>query len=202
MKTQCPEFSYDIVKSVISAFAYLKEHEGAIDLAVVDLGLPASDDGEDYRSLHGLDIIDEICRKYSKIPVLINSTTTVQNEILEKYANKGLILRHCHALRATQLLSFTKKGNVHLIEPYPYGTKKFVFWVDSDDEALIKKYFEELNKLILEKEDSGEFDEFSNTKLTIESNKIILDSNDQALSDLIKWLDYDDEIMKLFGADE
>lgn len=201
MTARCPEFSYDIVGSVISAFAYLKELEGAIDLAVVDLGLPESDDGENYRSLNGLEIIDEICRKYPKIPVLINSTTAVPSEILEKYADKGLILRHCHALRATQLLSFTKKGNVHLIEPYPYGTTKFVFWVDSDDEALIKKYFEELNKLILEKENSGEFDRFSETKLTIESNKIILNSNDQELADLIIWLDMDDEIMKLFGAE-
>lgn len=202
MEAQCSEFTYDVVKSELSACAYLKEHQGAIDLAVVDLGLPLSDNGDEYHYLRGMEVIDEISRKYSKIPVLINSTTTVETELWQKYAETGLILRHYYSLRATTLLSFAKKGNVHLVEPYsPYWPHKFVFWVDSDDEALIKKYFEKLNDLIIEREDSGEFDSYKAKTLTIEGNKIILDSEDLALSDLIDWRDTDDEIMKLFGAE-
>ena len=109
LKEQHVDFTYAVIGCSDFAIQYLKEHKNAIDLAVIDLGLPKSDDGDNYHSLRGLDIIDEICNKYPKIPVIINSVTHVSKEKIQKYVDGGLIIKHCKPLSPEKLIRFMKK---------------------------------------------------------------------------------------------
>lgn len=178
---QCStEFTYVIINSSKSAARYILEHGSDIDLAVIDLGLPMFDNGSEYHALRGLDVIDVIYRKFPIIPIIINSTTDVSKEIIQCYVENGLIIKHCKPLRENTLLSFTKKGNVHLVEPYFDDTDTFVFWVDSEDDALVKKYFNQIEKNISElKLETPNL----NATVTISSNnKIILICNDELIA--------------------
>lgn len=168
--------TYKVISSSDSAIRYLKEHDNAIDLAVVDLGLPKNDDGDDYHFLRGLDIIDEICNKYPRIPVIINSVTDVPRHILQQYADSGLIVKHCKPLLSQKLIRFMQKGNVHLIEPNFDYSGIFVFWVDSDDNSLVRKHYNHLKEALIELD----------VEITISSNKIRLVSNDRFLEFLIR----------------
>lgn len=180
LKEHCDEFAsngtYDVIKSSDSAIRYLKEHENDIDLAVVDLGLPKNDDGDNYHILRGLDIIDEICNNHPKIPVIINSVTDVPKQKLQQYADSGLIVKHCKPLLSQKLIRFMQKGNVHLIEPNIDYSGVFVFWVDTDDDSLVRKYYNRLKETLIE----------LNAEVTVSSNKIRLVSNDAGLEILIR----------------
>lgn len=74
-------FTYEICKSVNSALSYIFSHNN-IDLIVLDLGLPKTDDSNcfvDYDKYAGLEIIREIYyrRKQIDIPIIINSDTKI-----------------------------------------------------------------------------------------------------------------------------
>lgn len=180
---QSVEFSYDVIGDSDSAIRYLEEHENAIDLAVIDLGLPKSGDRSGYHVLRGLDVVDEICNKYPKIPVIINSTTYLPAEKLKPYAEKGLILKHCKPLYSQRLIRFTEKGNIHLIEPNIGWSGIFVFWVDTDDNALVERYANQLEKSIeMLREGFPDIE----AEVTISSNKITLVSKHHFLDFMIR----------------
>lgn len=136
--------------------------------------------------LRGLDIIDEICRKYSNIPVIVNSTTMIPENKMEYYSQK-LIIKHCRPLSEKTLLSFTKKGSIHLIEPIFPRSGKFVFWVDTDDKTLLERRFKQLEsniaKLINEVP-------HSKANVTISPNKKIITIECDENSDLYQELDW------------
>jgi CheY-like chemotaxis protein len=110
LKTKKLDFSYKIVKSCSSAMRYLFKHFNEIDLIILDLGLPFSDDGSEYDSLEGLFIIEELLRKNIKIPVIINSTTEIPNEkeLFEKYLKQNSIIQHVPELKGNFLFDFIK----------------------------------------------------------------------------------------------
>lgn len=166
LEEHCTEFTSIVIGSTNSAIRYISEHGGEVDLAVVDLGLPMFDDGTEYNILRGLDIIESMYKEYTKIPIIINSTTDIPEETLEYYADR-LIIKHYRQLDGKTLLSFTQKGFIHLIEPNFCDSGKFTFWVDSEDEALFTKYFNQLTSNISEILESGD------ASVTISSNHII-----------------------------
>jgi len=102
------DFSYEIVKSYHSASKYIAEHVNEIELAIVDLGLPMFDNGENYNELEGLVIVDRILRKKISIPIIINSTTEIPNEAeyFERYTNRNAIIKHVQFLDGKWLIDF------------------------------------------------------------------------------------------------
>lgn len=64
-------------KSVCPAIQYAVEKSRVISGIILDLGLTSFDDSVDYRRDRGLDLVKELTRKGIKIPILINSTTTI-----------------------------------------------------------------------------------------------------------------------------
>lgn len=183
LKDQNVDFSHVIINCSDFAIQYLAEHNDGIDLAIVDLGLPKTDDCKEYSATRGLDIIDEICNKYPKIPVIINSEAYLPNAVLQHYADTGLIFKHCKPLLSQKLIQFTKKGNIHLIEPNIGYSGVFVFWVDSDDSVLVKNYANQLKKSI--EALKNDFSELT-YEITVSSNKIKLVTKEPFLESLIR----------------
>jgi len=111
LKLQGVQFSYEIVKSVNSAVRYLVNHKDEIDLAVVDLGLPWFDEGDEFDKLNGLVVVAQILRYKVTIPVIINSTTEIQEEedFLERYTNKNAVVKHVQSLDGEWLIEFLKQ---------------------------------------------------------------------------------------------
>jgi len=110
LKKQDLVFSYEITKSSSNAMRYLFKHFHEIDLIILDLGLPFSDDGSEYDSLGGLFIIEELMRKNIKMPVIINSTTEIldEKELFEKYRKQNGIIEHISELKGDFLFDFIK----------------------------------------------------------------------------------------------
>lgn len=111
MKEQGIEFTYEIAKSVNSAGRYLVKHKDEIDFAVVDLGLPWFDEGDSFDKLNGLIVVAQILRYKVNVPVIINSTTEIPNEVefLMPYTEKGAIVKHVQALDGKWLVEFVKQ---------------------------------------------------------------------------------------------
>lgn len=184
LKEQHVDFTHDVIGCSDFAIQYLEDHKNAIDLAVIDLGLPKSDDCEGYSATRGLDIIDEICNKYPNIPVIINSETYLPNAVIQHYADSGLIFRHCQPLLSQKLIQFMKKGNIHLIEPNIGYSGVFVFWVDSDDSVLVKNYANQFKKSIETLE--NDFHRLLTYEITVSSNIIKLVTKEPFLESLIR----------------
>lgn len=166
LKENDAEFTYDIVKSVESAVQYLAKNINQIDLAVLDLGLPMYDNGSGYSSLAGLAIVEKIIAENPKIPVIINSTTEVPEEDMQKFVDSGLIIKHSRHLRCDILLRFIQKDSVNLIEPNNYyDGGKYVFWVNSEDKDVIDNYAKSLEENL---------NEFSGVSVSVSGQKITL----------------------------
>ena len=96
------------IVSVNSAIRYIFSNYSAIDLIILDLGLPIMDDSFEMNELNGLMVLSFLVRKKIYIPVVINSTTTIpnENEVLEDYTAKGLNVCHTKKLTADWLYSY------------------------------------------------------------------------------------------------
>lgn len=102
------DFSYEILKSAVSAMRYIFRNADNIDLIVLDLGLPLyENDYSDYDKLEGLSIISQLLRENRKIPVIINSETDIPNEekFLEAY-RKNAKVEHVKELFDDWFLEF------------------------------------------------------------------------------------------------
>lgn len=114
LKSKNINFSYEIVKSVTSAMKYIwpkpTKLNTEIDLIITDLGLPLYEDGSDYESLNGLNIIDELIRKDVSIPIIINSTTKTPNltAYTDSYSKKNRLFFHVESLTGTWLENYIK----------------------------------------------------------------------------------------------
>ena len=104
-------FSFEIVKSVNSACRYIVEHSNQIDLIVLDLGLPLSDNGANYDSLNGLLVVKEMMRKHINIPIIINSCTEIPNEknYLKQCKDNNIVIMHAEFLNGKILTEFMEK---------------------------------------------------------------------------------------------
>ena len=111
LKLKGVEFKYEIAKSVNSAGRYIVKNKDNVDLAVVDLGLPWFDDGDNFDKLNGLVVVTQILRCKMSIPVIINSTTEIPSEedFLEPYIEKNAVIKHVHSLDGEWLIEFIKK---------------------------------------------------------------------------------------------
>lgn len=79
LKEKKLNFDYSIFKSSNSALNYIVENLSKIDLLVLDLGLPKSDDNNYlYDKYEGLFVLEQILRKTKDIPIIINSTTIIK----------------------------------------------------------------------------------------------------------------------------
>lgn len=103
-------FTYEVIGSVYSAIRYLNKHSNEVDLAIVDLGLPLTDDGSDYESLNGLLVTEFIMKikENKNIPIIINSSTQIPNEkqVLKKYTDEGINITHVEMLNVKWLLNY------------------------------------------------------------------------------------------------
>lgn len=106
------DFTYDIVKSCSKASRYVRSNSN-IDLIVVDLGLPIFDNEPVTNPAEGLILIKDIVRKFTSIPIIINSTTEIPNEEFELQflKDKGVNIEHISELNAELLLAFLEKVN-------------------------------------------------------------------------------------------
>ena len=79
LKTEHVAFEYEIVGSVTSAKRYLSSRKNKVDAIIMDLGLPTFD-GEWVTNLHaGEEIINDLDHFEVRVPVIINSTTSISN---------------------------------------------------------------------------------------------------------------------------
>lgn len=111
LETQGVQFDYKIAKSVNSAGRYVAKNKDNIDLAVVDLGLPWFDDGDNFDKFNGLVVVAQILRCNVSIPVIINSTTEIpdEEEFFEPYIEKNAVIEHVHSLNGKWLIEFMRK---------------------------------------------------------------------------------------------
>lgn len=72
------KFSHSICLSSNSALRFISTHLNQIDLAVIDLGLPLFDGSHNYQKIGGLEIIENILLETLDIPIIINSSTTIE----------------------------------------------------------------------------------------------------------------------------
>ncbi len=78
------EFEYEIVKSITSAKRYLAKRGNKVDVIITDLGLPIFDDEMVTNLLEGVKFIDDLEDFDVKVPVIINSTTSIPNYAMKK----------------------------------------------------------------------------------------------------------------------
>ena len=78
------EFEYEIVKSITSAKRYLSKRGNKVDVIISDLGLPIFDDEMVTNLLEGVGFIDDLKDFDIKVPVIINSTTSIPNYEMKK----------------------------------------------------------------------------------------------------------------------
>ena len=105
-------FCYEIISNSSSALRHLFTSVKEIDLIILDLGLPFSEDGNGYNKLEGLFIIEELIRKNFKVPLIINSMTEIPNEeeLFEKYQKHCGIIKHVSDLDSNYLMKFIKEN--------------------------------------------------------------------------------------------
>lgn len=68
--------------SVSPALRYAVEEKSSLSGIILDLGLTSFDASDDYNIYKGLDLVKELTRKRIDIPILINSTTTIDLQLL------------------------------------------------------------------------------------------------------------------------
>ncbi len=73
------KFEYEIVKSVTSAKRYLHKRANEVDVIIMDLGLPTFDGELVTNLLEGVHLIYDLEDFDVKVPVVINSTTSIPN---------------------------------------------------------------------------------------------------------------------------
>ncbi|MBR6689397.1 MAG: response regulator transcription factor [Clostridia bacterium] len=73
------EFEYEIVKSITSAKRYLHKRANEVDAIIMDLGLPTFDGEMVTNLLEGVHLIYDLEDFDVKVPVIINSTTSIPN---------------------------------------------------------------------------------------------------------------------------
>ena len=73
------KFEYEIVKSVTSAKRYLHKRANEVDVIIMDLGLPIFDGELVTNLLEGVHLIYDLEDFDVKVPVVINSTTSIPN---------------------------------------------------------------------------------------------------------------------------
>lgn len=74
--------------SVNSAIKEIVERLNEFSGIILDLGLTSYDDSMDYDSKRGLDLVEELTRREIDIPILINSSTTINlPNIMENHSN-------------------------------------------------------------------------------------------------------------------
>ena len=73
------KFEYEIVKSVTSAKRYLHKRANEVDVIIMDLGLPTFDGELVTNLLEGVHLIYDLEDFNVKVPVVINSTTSIPN---------------------------------------------------------------------------------------------------------------------------
>ena len=79
LKEKKLNYDYSIFKSSNSALRYITTNLANIDLIVLDLGLPKTEDNNYlYDKYEGLFILEQILRKTKDIPIIINSTTIIK----------------------------------------------------------------------------------------------------------------------------
>ena len=74
-------------KSVGPALRYVIQNQDNISGIILDLGLTTFDDSRDYDQVKGLDIADTLEVEGIDIPILINSSTKLSDELKEGYEN-------------------------------------------------------------------------------------------------------------------
>lgn len=74
------------VGSVNPGILYAIQNKDELSGIILDLGLTTLDDSIDYADKRGLDLVVELKRKNINIPILINSTTAIDlNVVMEVY---------------------------------------------------------------------------------------------------------------------
>lgn len=79
LKVERVKFEYEIVGSVTSAKRYLSSRKNKVDVIIMDLGLPTFDGEYVNNLLEGAKLIDDLDYFDIKVPVIINSTTSIPN---------------------------------------------------------------------------------------------------------------------------
>jgi CheY-like chemotaxis protein len=111
------DFTYQIVKSSREAIKCLNEHSNEIDLAIVDLGLPFYENGEEYDEREGLEIVLLMLQndKFKNIKIIINSTTEIPKDeslFLKSCKEKGRVIEHVKPLNGEWLKEFLELYNL------------------------------------------------------------------------------------------
>lgn len=101
------KFKCEYAETVNKANWHIKNLFNTIDLIILDLGLPLIQGG-DYDPLNGLYVLQFIKRYKIKIPVIINSSTSIPDEqdLLEECSDTGLIVEHVSSLEGDWLKHF------------------------------------------------------------------------------------------------
>ena len=99
------KFEYEIVKSVTSAKRYLHKRANEVDVIIMDLGLPTFDGELVTNLLEGVHLIYDLEDFDVKVPVVINSTTSIPNFERQKadWEMMGLEVK-------TPFLTFSENG--------------------------------------------------------------------------------------------
>ena len=105
------DFTYTVARSYHSAIKYLSKNLNKTDLAIIDLGLPLHDNGDEYNKLEGVNLISLICWRNIKMPIIINSNTDIpdEEEYLEPYIAEGANIHHVKTLYGEWLYEFINK---------------------------------------------------------------------------------------------
>lgn len=91
LKKKDIKFEYEVAGSVTEAKLYLSKKTNKVDLVVTDLGLPIFEGEMVNNSLQGMDIVLDMWKFNTEVPVVINSTTVVPNfnYVKEEYEERG-----------------------------------------------------------------------------------------------------------------
>lgn len=109
------KFSYSIYLSSNRALRFISTHLNEVDLAVIDLGLPLFDGSHNYQEIGGLEIIENILIETLDIPIIINSSTTIEfanGETEKEHFNyfHPAIIEHVPLLDGKWLYEFLNKN--------------------------------------------------------------------------------------------
>lgn len=98
------KFKCEYSETVNEANRHIKKTLDSIQLIILDLGLPLIQGGE-YDPLNGLYVLQFMKRYKIKIPVIINSNTTIPDEqnLLEEFLDAGIIVKHVSSLEGDWL---------------------------------------------------------------------------------------------------
>ena len=103
------EFNRIYTEDVNSALRYIKSNSDKIDFIILDLGLPLIKDG-DLEALCGLYVLQFMVRYKYRIPVIINSSTSIPNEeeLIDDLKDAKIEVTHVKSLNPDWLSHFIK----------------------------------------------------------------------------------------------